>query len=85
MPAIWKFCSPAVKPSDLLPSNLAFSAVIGPPQCWWIAFARTGDPNNPTTPPWEPYNVADRPMMVIDETPEMVNHPRGKQLALLGD
>ena len=51
----------------------------------WIAFARTGDPNNPITPQWEPYNATDRPMMVIDETPEMVNHPRGKQLALLGE
>ena len=51
----------------------------------WIAFARTGDPNNPITPQWESYNATDRPMMVIDETPEMVNHPRGKQLALLGE
>ena len=50
----------------------------------WISFARTGDPNNPTSPHWEPYDSTDRAMMVIDETPELVNHPRGKHLALFG-
>ncbi len=32
----------------------------------WVAFARTGNPNNPNIPHWPPYNAADRSTMVID-------------------
>ena len=51
----------------------------------WIAFARTGDPNNAHVPRWGAYDVADRAMMVIDNTSELINHPRAEQLALLND
>ena len=46
----------------------------------WIAFARTGDPNNGLVPQWAPYNLETRPVMVLDETPELVNDPRGEQM-----
>jgi para-nitrobenzyl esterase len=32
----------------------------------WVAFAATGDPNNPRTPAWAPYSVAGRETMVIE-------------------
>jgi para-nitrobenzyl esterase len=48
----------------------------------WIAFARTGNPNNPKIPEWPPYNLDSRPVMVLDETPELANDPRGAQRAL---
>jgi para-nitrobenzyl esterase len=51
----------------------------------WIAFARTGNPNNPQIPEWPPYNLEARPVMVLDETPELVNDARGAQRALLDD
>ena len=51
----------------------------------WIAFARTGNPNNPALPQWAPYTAAERAMMVVDLTPELVNDPHRKQLALLGE
>jgi para-nitrobenzyl esterase len=51
----------------------------------WIAFARTGNPNNPKIPEWPPYNLDSRPVMVLDETPEVVNDARGAQRALFDD
>lgn len=51
----------------------------------WIAFARTGNPNNPRIPEWPPYNVDSRPVMVLDESPELVNDARGAQRALIDD
>jgi para-nitrobenzyl esterase len=51
----------------------------------WIAFARTGNPNNPKIPEWPPYNLDARPVMVLDETPEVVNDARGAQRALVDD
>lgn len=51
----------------------------------WIAFARTGNPNNPKIPQWPPYNVDARPVMVLDESPELVNDARGPQRALVDD
>jgi para-nitrobenzyl esterase len=51
----------------------------------WIAFARTGNPNNPKIPQWPPYDLVTRPVMVLDETPELVNDARGAQRALVDD
>jgi para-nitrobenzyl esterase len=51
----------------------------------WIAFARTGDPNNPRIPHWPPYDLEQRPVMVLDESPEVVNDARGAQRALFDD
>ncbi len=51
----------------------------------WIAFARTGNPNNPGLPEWPAYNLDNRPVMVLDETPEIVEDARGAQRALFDD
>jgi para-nitrobenzyl esterase len=51
----------------------------------WIAFARTGNPNNPRVPEWPAYDVTSRPVMVLDESPELVHDARGAQRALLDD
>jgi para-nitrobenzyl esterase len=51
----------------------------------WIAFARSGNPNNPSVPEWPPYDLESRPVMVLDETPELVNDARAAQRALLDD
>jgi para-nitrobenzyl esterase len=50
----------------------------------WIAFARYGDPNNPMIPDWPAYDLDARPVMVFDETPELVHDARGEQVALFG-
>ena len=51
----------------------------------WIAFARNGNPNNPSIPEWPSYDVESRPVMVLDESPELVNDARGAQRRLFDD
>jgi para-nitrobenzyl esterase len=43
----------------------------------FVAFARTGNPNNPRMPEWKPYNTTTRPSMSIDEKCTLVNDYRG--------
>ncbi|HEY5645850.1 MAG TPA: carboxylesterase/lipase family protein [Pseudomonadales bacterium] len=49
----------------------------------WIAFARSGDPNNDTLPEWPRYDAATRPTMVFDVTPRVANDPKGDVRAIL--
>jgi len=51
----------------------------------WIAFARTGNPDNARIPQWPPYDSTRRPVMVFDEEPEVVDDARGAQRALFND
>ncbi|MEM7078972.1 MAG: carboxylesterase family protein [Pseudomonadota bacterium] len=51
----------------------------------WIAFAKTGNPNNALIPEWPAYNLSRRPVMVFDVAPEVVNDARGAQRRLLDD
>lgn len=46
----------------------------------FVAFARTGNPNNPQIPQWRPFVPGTRPTMVIDETCRLVNDFRGGDL-----
>jgi para-nitrobenzyl esterase len=40
-----------------------------------IAFARTGDPNNPAIPHWHPFDLATRETLVFDRTPRIEADP----------
>lgn len=51
----------------------------------WLAFARTGNPNHAGLPAWSEYNDKDRPVMVFDLTPQVVNDPHGPQRKLFLD
>src|SRR5699024_8840363 len=49
----------------------------------WLAFARTGDPNNAAVPTWAPYDLDRRPVMHFDVPPEVVDDPhRDERLAM---
>jgi para-nitrobenzyl esterase len=42
----------------------------------WVAFAKTGDPNNPAIPRWAPYDVSTRATMIFDNETRVENDPR---------
>jgi para-nitrobenzyl esterase len=48
----------------------------------WVAFAKTGDPNNPALPQWGPYDTKTRATMVFDKVTRAENDPR-RELRLL--
>jgi para-nitrobenzyl esterase len=42
----------------------------------WVAFAKTGDPNNPVIPHWPPYDLAGRATMIFDTETRVEADPR---------
>ena len=44
----------------------------------WVAFAKTGNPNNPQTPNWPAYETAKRATMIFDNNTRIENDPRGE-------
>ena len=42
----------------------------------WVAFARTGNPNNPQLPEWPAYNAATKPTMIFDADTRVVEDPK---------
>jgi para-nitrobenzyl esterase len=49
----------------------------------WIAFARTGDPNNDAVPEWRPYDLDTRTVMHFDVEAEAVDDPhRDERIAM---
>lgn len=50
----------------------------------WVAFAKTGNPNNPQIPKWEPYDVETRPTMIFDTETRLEHDPRKEIRAYWG-
>lgn len=49
-----------------------------------LAFARSGNPNNPQIPFWPQFNLQDRPTMLFDLTPKVEDDPRGAERRFFG-
>lgn len=49
----------------------------------WIAFARTGNPNQPKMPRWPAFNATDRPTMVFNTESRVVNDPIREQRLMI--
>jgi para-nitrobenzyl esterase len=49
----------------------------------WIAFARSGNPDNAQLPHWPAYSSGERSTMVFDVTPRVENDPKSKIRQLL--
>jgi para-nitrobenzyl esterase len=51
----------------------------------WLAFARSGNPNNDAIPQWPAYSEGERPTMIFDNECHVVNDPyRQERLAWVG-
>ncbi len=50
----------------------------------WLAFGRTGDPNNLSIPTWQPYDSASRTSLLLDKQVQAVSDP-DRDLRLLRD
>lgn len=48
----------------------------------WIAFARTGNPNNHFVPEWKPFELDTKAMMIFDTKPVLEYDPLGKEMNL---
>jgi len=48
----------------------------------FIAFARSGDPNNAGLPQWRPYDLNTRATMLFDVEPRLADDPRGGERRL---
>jgi para-nitrobenzyl esterase len=46
-----------------------------------VAFAKTGNPDNPMIPHWPAYNVAQKPTLVWNNDVKVVNNPYGEEKA----
>jgi para-nitrobenzyl esterase len=44
----------------------------------WVAFARTGDPNNARIPPWQKFDARTRATMIFGTPTQLENDPRGE-------
>jgi len=44
----------------------------------WVAFAKTGNPNNPKTPNWPAYEMAKRSTMIFDNNTRVESDPRSE-------
>jgi para-nitrobenzyl esterase len=42
----------------------------------WVAFAKTGDPNNPALPHWPAYDMSSRATLIFDTDTRVENDPR---------
>jgi para-nitrobenzyl esterase len=47
-----------------------------------LAFSRTGNPNHPGIPGWQPYTLPARETLVFDDSTRLVNDPRGGERKL---
>jgi para-nitrobenzyl esterase len=45
----------------------------------WLAFARTGHPNNPAIPAWRPYDLAQRSVMLFDAVARVEDDPHREE------
>jgi len=44
----------------------------------WVAFAKTGNPNNDSIPEWPPFDPTTRATMVFDNDTHVENDPRAE-------
>lgn len=67
--------------STLAPEALSLSKQMSTA---WVSFARTGNPNHPGLPHWEPFTDGERAVMDFNEVSKLRHNPEGNGLRLIG-
>lgn len=49
----------------------------------WVAFARTGNPNNPKVPNWPKFDAATKATMIFNSETRLANNPYGEEKAAI--
>jgi para-nitrobenzyl esterase len=77
------FDNVAIAPDMVGPPTDETSAMAEAMSESWLAFARTGDPNNAAVPAWAPYDLTRRAVMHFDVPPVTVDDPhRDERIAM---
>ena len=77
------FDNVALSESMVGPSHAAPQAMADQISTTWIAFARTGNPNNPAIPNWPAYTAANRTTMVFDTNSQAIKDFRDDERKLV--
>jgi para-nitrobenzyl esterase len=51
----------------------------------WVAFAKTGNPNNPAIPDWPAYDASRRATLVFDKEMRVADHYRGEFVRMIAE
>jgi para-nitrobenzyl esterase len=70
------------QPGSLTGTDAAAQKVADRMSDAFIAFARSGDPNNAGLPQWRPYELSSRATMLFDVEPRLADDPRGGERRL---
>jgi hypothetical protein len=83
--AAWNISADLALRIDDLDAKLAATGQVFADQMseTWLAFARTGDPNNASIPHWAPYDLARRATLVFDVQSRAVDDYRSAERVLL--
>jgi para-nitrobenzyl esterase len=79
------FDNVAVSASMTGPATEQTQAMVDQIGATWLAFARTGNPNNSKIPNWPAYKVPERATMVFDNQSKVVNAFRDDERKLLAE
>ncbi|HEY4941854.1 MAG TPA: carboxylesterase/lipase family protein [Rhizomicrobium sp.] len=70
------------KPGALAGNGAEARALAAQMSATFIAFARSGNPNNKALPEWKPYTLPNRETMIFDVSSHLENDPRGREREL---
>jgi para-nitrobenzyl esterase len=79
-PKAWSEVRETTQQGPMCPQRIG-----APMKLAWTNFGKSGNPSNTLIPDWKPYNAKERPIMVIDDQPKLVNDPLHDSRVIIGE